>query len=51
MLDFFLTSFFSSPINLAIKPSGLKQKLCAKWVPRVLTIDQKQQRVVDSGQC
>lgn len=27
------------------------RKLCAKWVPRVLTIDQKQQRVVDSEQC
>jgi [histone H3]-lysine36 N-dimethyltransferase SETMAR len=26
------------------------QKLCAKWVPRVLTIDQKQQRVDDSEQ-
>jgi hypothetical protein len=24
------------------------QKLCAKWVPRVLTIDQNQQRVDDS---
>jgi hypothetical protein len=27
------------------------QKLCAKWVPRVLTIDQKQQRFDDSEQC
>jgi hypothetical protein len=27
------------------------RKLCAKWVPRVLTIDQKQQRVDDSEQC
>jgi hypothetical protein len=27
------------------------QKLCAKWVPHVLTIDQKQQRVDDSEQC
>jgi hypothetical protein len=24
------------------------QKLCAKWLPRVLTIDQNQQRVDDS---
>jgi hypothetical protein len=24
------------------------RKLCAKWVPRVLTIDQKQQRIIDS---
>jgi hypothetical protein len=27
------------------------QKLCAKWVPRVLTIDQNQQRVDDLEQC
>lgn len=27
------------------------QKLCAKWVPRVLTVDQKQQRVDDSEEC
>jgi hypothetical protein len=27
------------------------QKLCAKWLPRVLTIDQNQQRVDDSEQC
>jgi hypothetical protein len=27
------------------------EKLCAKWVPRVLTIDQNQQRVDDSEQC
>lgn len=27
------------------------RKLCAKWVPRVLTIDQKQQRCDDSEQC
>ena len=27
------------------------RKLCAKWVPRVLTIDQKQQRFDDSEQC
>jgi hypothetical protein len=27
------------------------RKLWAKWVPRVLTIDQKQQRVDDSEQC
>jgi hypothetical protein len=26
------------------------QKLCAKWLPRVLTIDQNQQRVDDSEQ-
>lgn len=27
------------------------RKLCAKWVPRELTIDQKQQRVDDSEEC
>ena len=27
------------------------RKLCAKWMPRVLTIDQKQQRFDDSEQC
>jgi histone-lysine N-methyltransferase SETMAR len=27
------------------------RKLCAKWVPRELTVDQKQQRVDDSEQC
>jgi hypothetical protein len=27
------------------------RKLCSKWVPRVLTIDQNQQRVDDSEQC
>jgi hypothetical protein len=27
------------------------RKLCAKWVPHVLTIDQNQQRVDDSKQC
>lgn len=27
------------------------RKLCAKWVPRLLTVDQKQQRVDDSEQC
>ncbi|GFX46077.1 putative mariner transposase [Trichonephila clavipes] len=27
------------------------QKLCSKWVPRELTIDQKQQRIDDSKQC
>jgi hypothetical protein len=27
------------------------RKLCAKWVPRVLTIDQKQQRFDDLEQC
>jgi hypothetical protein len=27
------------------------QKLCAKWLPRVLTIDQNQQHVDDSEQC
>lgn len=27
------------------------QKLCAKWVPRVLTINQKQQRIDDSEAC
>jgi hypothetical protein len=27
------------------------QKLCAKWFPHVLTIDQNQQRVDDSEQC
>lgn len=27
------------------------RKLCAKWVPRELTFDQKQQRVDDSEQC
>ncbi|KAF7284460.1 hypothetical protein GWI33_022054 [Rhynchophorus ferrugineus] len=26
-------------------------KLCAKWVPRELTVDQKQRRVDDSEQC
>ena len=27
------------------------RKLCAKWVPRALTINQKQQRFDDSEQC
>jgi hypothetical protein len=27
------------------------RKLCTKWLPRVLTIDQKQQSVDDSQQC
>jgi [histone H3]-lysine36 N-dimethyltransferase SETMAR len=27
------------------------RKLCSKWVPRELTIDQKQQRIDDSEQC
>ena len=27
------------------------RKLCAKWVPRLLTVDQKQERVDDSEQC
>ena len=27
------------------------RKLCAKWLPRELTIDQKQQRIDDSEQC
>jgi hypothetical protein len=27
------------------------QKLCAKWLPRVLTIDRNQQRVDDLEQC
>jgi hypothetical protein len=27
------------------------QKLCVKWLLRLLTIDQNQQRVDDSGQC
>ncbi|KAF7271129.1 hypothetical protein GWI33_015956 [Rhynchophorus ferrugineus] len=27
------------------------RKLCAKWVPRELTFDQKQRRVDDSEQC
>ncbi|GFW78558.1 mariner transposase [Trichonephila clavipes] len=27
------------------------QKLCSRWVPRELTIDQKQQRIDDSKQC
>jgi len=27
------------------------RKLCAKWVPRELTIDQKQQRVDASEEC
>lgn len=27
------------------------RKLCAKWVPRVLTVDQKHQRLDDSQQC
>ncbi|QQP42126.1 Putative DD34D transposase, partial [Caligus rogercresseyi] len=27
------------------------RKLCAKWVPRELTIDQKQRRIDDSEQC
>ncbi|XP_015182495.1 PREDICTED: putative uncharacterized protein FLJ37770 [Polistes dominula] len=27
------------------------RKLCSKWVPRLLTVDQKQQRVDDSEQC
>jgi hypothetical protein len=27
------------------------QKLCAKWLPHLLTIDQNQQRVDDSEQC
>jgi hypothetical protein len=27
------------------------RKLCAKWLPRMLTIDQNQQRVDDSEQC
>jgi hypothetical protein len=27
------------------------QKLCAKWVPPLLTMDQNQQRVNDSEQC
>jgi hypothetical protein len=27
------------------------RKLCAKWVPRAFTIDQKQQRVDDSEHC
>jgi hypothetical protein len=27
------------------------QKLCAKWLPRLLTIDQNQQRVDGSEQC
>ncbi|GFV58096.1 putative mariner transposase [Trichonephila clavipes] len=27
------------------------RKLCSKWVPRELTIDQKQQRIDDSKQC
>eukprot|EP00096_Caligus_rogercresseyi_P015552 TRINITY_DN79_c0_g1_i9.p1 TRINITY_DN79_c0_g1~~TRINITY_DN79_c0_g1_i9.p1 ORF type:complete len:174 (-),score=1.84 TRINITY_DN79_c0_g1_i9:515-1036(-) len=27
------------------------QKLCATWVPRELTIDQKEQRIDDSEQC
>jgi len=27
------------------------RKLCSKWVPRLLTVDQKQKRVDDSEQC
>ena len=27
------------------------RKSCSKWVPRLLTVDQKQQRVEDSEQC
>lgn len=27
------------------------RKLCSKWVPRLLTVDQKQERVDDSEQC
>ena len=27
------------------------RKLCSKWVPRLLTVDQKQQRVDDSERC
>jgi len=27
------------------------RKLCSKWVPRLLTVDQKQQRVDDSEHC
>ena len=27
------------------------RKLCAKWVPRELTFDQKQRRIDDSEQC
>lgn len=27
------------------------RKLCSKWVPRLLTVDQKQQRVDDSAHC
>ena len=28
-----------------------KRKLCSKWVPRLLTVDQKRDRVDDSEQC
>ena len=27
------------------------RKLCSKWVPRLLIVDQKQERVDDSEQC
>ena len=27
------------------------RKLCSKWAPRLLTVDQKQQRVNDSEHC
>ena len=27
------------------------RKLCLKWVPRLLTVDQKQQRVDDTEHC
>ena len=26
-------------------------KLCSKWVPRLFTVDQKQQRIDDSERC
>ena len=29
----------------------LMRKLCSNWVPRLLTVDQKQQRVDDSERC
>lgn len=36
--------------NIVHEYLGMR-KLCAKWVPRELTFDQKQQRIVDSEQC
>ena len=44
-------TIFEGSVFIILHEHLSMRKLCLEWVPRLLTVDQKQQRVDDSERC